>query len=165
MRDPGCRYRRPGSERARPGARAGWARRGRSEARRGHARLAGERFADARPDIVLELFLVHDRDAAEHVARAAAHAGDDDRLVRVGMRGFRVSGGRWSGGIESVVPPALAPESVIAAPSCGWAGAVTAKGRATAMAAAERRLIGSRGLRGARRALEPMIHYRKVNAR
>ena len=76
-----------------------WARGGRTEARRGHAGLALQRLAEARPDIMLEHLLVDHGDAAEHVARRTADAGDDDRLIGIGVGSLGVTRRGWLGGI------------------------------------------------------------------
>ncbi len=73
----------------------------RPEAGRRHARDLGERLADAGPELAVQFGLVEHRDSAEHVLGAALHAGDDDRLVLVGMGGAGVARhrvGRIGGG-------------------------------------------------------------------
>ena len=76
-------------------------RRGGAEARRADAGQVGEGVAEARLQVVSQFFLVEDRDAAKHVAGRAPHAGDDDRLVLVGMGRLGVARSRRFHGAAS----------------------------------------------------------------
>jgi len=68
------------------------ARGGRAKARGGDAGKLLERVADARARLVRQGFGVHHRHAAEDIACLTPNAGDDDRLVDVGMLRGRVAG-------------------------------------------------------------------------
>ena len=58
----------------------------RAEGGGGNAGLPGERVADRRPQLAGQLLAAHHRAAGEDVGAVAGEAGDDDLLLRAGMR-------------------------------------------------------------------------------